>query len=232
MAVSANAAFTATRDQLVMDALAMLGGVGPNKTPTGDQLAHGARELNKLVKSMDSDGVLLWKTDRDTFTTTASTASYTLDADILEVDEPINLLQSGAASRSIIVPMSRDDYMSIADRTVEGTPTQYYIEKDLSSGALLSHTMYLYPVPDTTGDTVEHTVHRKARDFDTGSDNPDFPQAWLLCLTLGLAWVLCPTYRQQSRMRSFKDQFDEERMRQLGNDNEKMGITFVPWGAW
>jgi len=232
MAVSANAVFTATRDEIVKDSLAMVGATGPNRTPKPDQLVHGARILNDLVKSMDSDGVLLWKTDRDTFSTTAGTANYALDADILEVDEPIDLLQSGGTARSIIVPMSRDDYLAIADRTVKGTPTQYYIEKDLTSGALLKHTMYLYPVPDTTGDTVEHTVHRKARDFDTGSDNPDFPQSWILCLKLGLAWMLSPAYNQPSRMNGFREQFEAERLRQLSNDNEKMGITFVPWGSY
>ncbi len=226
MAVASTATFTATRDQIVMDALAMVGATGPNRTPSANQLAHGARVLNDLVKSMDADGIFLWKLDRITFTTTDGTANYTLQSDVLEIDEPATYKPSSSNARTLLTPISRDDYMSISDRTVEGTPTQYYVERQLSGG----HILYLYPTPDTTGDTVEYAGHVRGRDFSIGSNNPDFPVSWILCLKLGLAWLLAPTYGQSSRMGPLRDQYMEERMRQLGNDSEKLGISFVPFG--
>jgi len=194
--------------------------------------ADAASRLDSIVKELDADGQFLWRTTRLTFTTTASTASYTLDATAFDVDAPVSYLKSGGTSRVPLFPMSADDYLVLPDRTTTATtPARYYVEKSLSSGRT-ALTMILYPVPTASGDTVEYRAAIRAKDFNTGATNPDFPSSWTLALTNRLTADLAPSYGQMDAVPAFMAMFDEQKNRLLGADNEKQALIFVPFGGY
>ena len=60
MATSGSANITASRDNLITEALQILGVVEEGGTPSSNQLSDTARTLNYLVKSWQSDGLHLW----------------------------------------------------------------------------------------------------------------------------------------------------------------------------
>jgi len=168
---------------------------------------------------------------RLTTTSVASQANYTLSALAFDVDAPVSYLSSGGTTRVPIEPMSRDEYMQKPDRTsTASVPSQYFIEKTLSGGRV-ALTMYLYPVPVGSGDTIEYAAALRSKDFTDGATNPDFPSSWTNCLKWGLSALLAPSYAQAPLVMVFKPLFEEAREKLLGADNEKQGITFVPFGS-
>ena len=90
MAPGATSDFEQTRDEIIRDALANVGAVGPDKTPTGSQLAHAQRALNRVVKSIDPAGETLWRIVRRTTTTTRAIDYFDLATDVLSIDEPFD----------------------------------------------------------------------------------------------------------------------------------------------
>lgn len=84
---------------------------------------------------------------------------------------------------------SREEYFNLPDKDVQGKPTGYYYDPQLSTG-----TLYLYPAPDSVKDRIQLTYERAFEDFDGATNDPDFPQEWLQALTWNLALNLAPKY--------------------------------------
>jgi hypothetical protein len=231
MAVGTTDTFVSTRDEIIADALSKLGVIGPGEDATGTPRTHAARRLDAIVKELDSEGQFLWRMSRLTVTTTASTATVTISALAVDIDEPIRFTKSGATVGVPLSPMTRDEYMALPDRTITAdTPTRYYIEKSLSGGRA-SIALYLYPEPEDTGDTVEYVAALRAKDFNDGSTNPDFPSSWTRCLGFMLTADLAPDYKQPGLVKVFRDIYEPLLERLLGADNEHQGLFLVPFGG-
>ena len=232
MAVGTTDTFVGTRDEIISDALANVGAVAPGEEAVGVMRSHAARLLDGLVKELDAQGQYTWRTSRLTTTTTASQAAVTISALAMDIDEPISFMKAGTTARTPLMAMSRDEYMVLPDRTVEAeTPSRYYIEKTLSGGRT-AIALYLYPEPSDTGDTVEYAAFLRAKDFNTGATNPDFPSGWTNCLKMGLSALLAPSYNQAALVQIFHPMFITAKNELLGADNEKQGLVLVPFGGY
>jgi len=231
MAQGTTDTWAASRDQIIADALSKLSVVGPGEEATGVVRAHAARRLDGIVKELDAEGEFLWRVVRLTATSVASQASYALSALAFAVDAPIRYLRSGETTGTPVEPMAHAEYMVLPDRTVtSATPSRYAIEKTLSGGRE-ALTLYLYPVPSGSGDTIEYTAALRAKDFNTGATNPDFPSSWTNALTWALAGDLAPDYGQASLAPLFNKRFETAKERLIGADNEKQGLVLVPFGG-
>lgn len=228
MTTSSDTTFDLNRDDIISDALVNVGAIGPGDAAAGQMRDHAARLLNRVVKALDADGGVLWRRVRRTQALTAGTASYTLGADVFEVEEPINFYRSGQTSRSPVRQMSQDDYAVIADRTVRGQPSHFVIETALPT----TMTMILYPTPDATGDTIEYRARVRALDYDTGAQTGDFPSRWLSALVYGLSMELAPGYGQLAQVNAWRALFNDEKQRQLNAGGERGPTILCPWGAW
>lgn len=106
-----------------------------------------------------------------------------LDANVLEV--------TGGSTWGIdVVPMST--YYGNGNRDSEGVPNQLFYDRVPSSDTALetNGTFYIQPRFDDGDHVIEFTYHRPFQDFDSSTDNPDFPQAFYLPLTLELTTFL------------------------------------------
>lgn len=232
MAQGTTDTWAATRDEIISDALANVGAIGPGEDADGAKRTHGARLLDGLVKEIDADGQFLWRLSRLTTTTTASTATVTISALAFDIDEPIRYTKNGATTGIPLTPMTRDEYMALPDRTITSSqPSRFYIEKSISSGRT-AIALYLYPVPSASSDTVEYAAALRSKDFNTGATNPDFPSSWVNCLKWGLSALLAPSYAQAPLIAVFQPMFEQAKQRLINADNEKQGITFVPFGSY
>ena len=231
MATSGSDNFVATRDDLIRDSLTMVGALGPNGTIDESQLAHGARALNDLVKSIDADGLFLWRVERLTFTTVASTATYTPPATVIGIDGPMRFTEAAATDATTIERMTRRDYQNIPARASEArAPLSYYVEKNLATDGREQLSVKFWPVPSTSGDSIEYIAFLRGEDFDTGANALDFPQKWIHCLKLGLASVLAIAYHQVGLAVKLQEMFEIEKNKQVNADNEGGDLTFVPFG--
>ncbi len=223
MTTSANSSFDLSRQELVD--LSFEDVVGAGSTPDSAQRAKANQLLNMVVKSIDKDGVFLWRTIRREATITAGTAAVTLATDVLAVDEPMNFRITGETARTQLTAITRDFYLAIPDRTVTGRPRQFFFEETLTAKTLL-----LDPVPEDGG-TLEYAAILKGKDMDTESVTADFPQKWLMCLRYGLSAALCPSYGQMKLMGGFTALFNQEKAEALADGSERGGIQFSPFAG-
>lgn len=237
MTIGATTTFSETADEICSDALSKLGVVAPgtdaSAARTTKQNLHARRALNRLVKSMDSEGEFLWRTIRRTANLTIGDASFAPATDVLDIDEPMRYSAGDPSSggggflpATILTAMSRDEYMAIPDRTITGRPTRYYVEGTVGPTKIV----YLYPACDTALSTMEYAAFVRGADFTSGADTPDYLQKWARCLVWGLAAELAPDYGQTSKLDSFNTMFMAEKERLLGDDNEKSNLRLVPFG--
>lgn len=231
MAIGTTDTFVSTCEEICSRALANLGAVGPGETASGPMMSDAKARLNALVKSIDADGQMLWRMSRLTTTTTASVATVTVSALAIDIDEPIRYTKSGETAGVPLKPMTRDEYMAAPDRTTTASvPSQYYVRKTLSGGRT-AITLYLYPTPADSSDTVEYAAFLRGKDFETGATNPDFPSSWTNCLEWGLTSLLAPQYKQVALLRAYGDMYLAEKAKLMASDNEKQDLIIVPFGG-
>jgi hypothetical protein len=229
MSVSTDDTFSESRDQIIGEALANIGAIGPAEPRSANNSTWfdaGDIALNRMVKAIDPTGMRLWRIVRRTTATVAATATFTTATDVLGVDGPMRYTTAGQSTASPITAMSRVEYMRLPDRTTAGTPRNYFYETTLAA-----NTVYLWPVPAATGDTIEYTVSLRGKDFDTGADNPDFPTKWLSCLVYGLTAELAPQARQLALVAVYRPLFQQELGVLMADDSEKGPIMMSPFGG-
>lgn len=112
------------------------------------------------------------------------------------IDKPVDILQIRLRTGSASSPSDRElteigssEYFAISNKTKAGKPTQFYYKQQLNTT-----TLYLYPVPDSVTYRLKFTYLRSLEDMDSSTDNLDFPQQWILPISLLLAIFLAPGY--------------------------------------
>ena len=119
--------------------------------------------------------------------------------------------------------IARSDYFNLAQKTVIGQPTQFYYDKQLSSG-----TIYLYQAPNDASNTIKFTFQKMFFDLNAGNDNPDFPIEWAETLAFGLASRLSYDFSiDKTKSEQIKRTYDEMLRNLKGYDRED-SIYFVP----
>jgi hypothetical protein len=86
-------------------------------------------------------------------------------------------------------PISRTEYESLPNKTVQGKVIECYYDPQLVAGVL-----YVWPTADSTGDKLVLTMDRPIQDILSDSDTYDMPQEALDALAYGLALQLEPEY--------------------------------------
>jgi len=231
MSTGTSDTFQQSCDQIIADALTNVGACGVGASVgngiTGKQRAHAFRALNRIVKEIDASGDFLWRTVRRNIAIVAGTASYgpgVIGTDVLGLEDPCDFLLGGTTTgRSQCYMMSNQDFRMLADRTSQGTPSQYLVERTLQG-----LTLTLWPVPVAAG-TLEVMAALRAKDYDLGTDTSDFRSSWDQALVLGLSGVLAPAYAQDGAR--FTSQFDAKVEKLLNADSEQGPLTLVPFGA-
>ena len=227
MAIATTHDFTMNRDEIVDQALTLIGVTGPNVAPTGDQRAHASKALNSIVKSRDADGTMIHRLVRKTLTTVASQAQYTLDGQCLDVDGPMTFIESGGTVRTVIHSYTGKDYMYVSDRTTEARAPQYYFI-EWTEPQVMKATFW--PIPSTSSDTIEYRAALESFDFDAGGDDPDFPAKWIRALYFATAADLAPAYGQTAQAQFLMDVAEAEFDKQMAANNERGDLVISPFG--
>ncbi len=123
---------------------------------------------------------------------------YGYTASTERVQKPLRITQANSLevasniSTEIQSDLTSKDYYNLSSRTVTGRPNQLFYDRVPSSDTALeiNGTIYIWPQFSNGQYVIEFTYHRPFQDFDSASDNPDFPQAFYLPLTLELTVFL------------------------------------------
>ena len=192
MAVSNSTVFSRTANELITDALELLGVKAEEEPLQNVELVRGIKWLNYLLKAWQTDGVMAWTLTEGSFALTqgdhdvvfgpaGTVTAVPLDIQDMRINRGGNDLQ--------MTRLSRDAYFSLPNKTTQGYPTQYFYDRQRDTG-----TLYLWPAPDSAGGTVSFTYRRRIMDITNSTDDFDIPQEWSLAMVTGLAALLIPIY--------------------------------------
>lgn len=104
----------------------------------------------------------------------------------------------GVGSNLTEIPMiqlSHQEYFDLPLKVSNGSPTHYYYDPQLETGVV-----HLWQRPSDPETYIKFTYERILEDFDTSTDNPDFPQEWLEVLTYQLAVRLAPAFGKDQKL--------------------------------
>lgn len=83
-----------------------------------------------------------------------------------------------------ITRINRQDYLTIPDKTTQGRPTQFYIDRQITP------TVTVWPAPENSTDQLIYYRIKRIEDADAATNNADVPFRFLPCLVAGLAYYI------------------------------------------
>jgi len=220
MATSGSYDNTTTMSNILYDAFALINVHDDSETLPADMWDYGKRKLNQVM-SLLSTRKSTWLVDQVTVTLTPGTESYTVGVGET-IDNPKPLQVSDAwrvTSDGYDIPImvvSRDEYMSMSNKSLQAPATMVYYDPRRDTG-----TLYVWPTGTTTENSIIIDAQRPIQDFDAEGNNPDLPKEWVLYITHLLATFLAPKYiggvpaslqTQTDRIAISLSIFDEEKV--------------------
>ena len=110
-----------------------------------------------------------------------------------KIQRPIEIVEARGVSPSAydtpLVIASRDEYMRLPDKTSTGSPSQIYYNPLRTNGK-----MNVWPACNNVQEYIKFTARILIEDFDTATNDPDFPQEWLMPLAWNLAVMIAPKF--------------------------------------
>jgi len=164
-------------------------------------LTQAIIELNLLLVKFSNLQPNLWDVDLQTVPLTQGTATYSVPAETVMITNAY--IRTGTGTSVIdrlIFPISNTEYAALPNKTQQGTPTQFWFNRQISP------TFTLYLVPDGNGPyTVYYYRVRQIQDAIAGSGlNVEVPYLWLDAIAAGLshrlARVFAPDLEDKRKM--------------------------------
>ncbi len=156
--------------------------------------------------------------------TSGATTATTSTASLEDPQSTVDIL-SGVVRRSnsdiSITRVSRDDYLTIANKSTTGRPTQFYVDRQITP------IVKIWPAPENSTDIFIYDRLVRIDDADTSINTLDIPFRFYPCLTAGLAYYMA-LKRAPERVQILKGLYEEEFQRAADEDRDKANINLVP----
>lgn len=163
-----------------------LAGVKPTAL-TAEHMFTSRMAANLMLSRWSNQGVNLWAVDLITTPLVQGTATYAVDpSTVMVLDAYLTITQNGVSTDRIIMPVSRSEYASYANKDQQGFSTVFWFDR------LIAPTITLYPVPDGVSATsLKYYRVRQIQDANfTGGQNVEIPYRWLEAFADGMAYRL------------------------------------------
>ena len=174
--MSGTYAYVPSLDDLLTDAWERCG-----KSPTvlnGDVVRSARRSLQLMMIDWTNRGANLWQIEPRVLTLATGQASIALTPELVDV---MQATVSVGGNDLVITPISRDEYVSIPNKSLTSRPTQYWVQR-----VLPAPIMWLYPTPDQPYQLTAQCL-RQPQDVMTFSAGADAPLLFAEAVTAGLA---------------------------------------------
>ena len=196
---------------------------------TGYDFKTARRSLDLLLLSWQNKGLNLWTIKTASETLVAGTASYTLDAERLDIIEAMTRTDAGDTSKQTDLYMKRvsiSNYARQTNKLTTGRPIQYWVER-----APEAITVHVWPVPDASVTYVfrYYYMERVEDSGKPGSNTVDVPARYLPALTAGLAYYIA-LKKAATLAPGLKAVYDEEWDLAADASREKASLFIKPGG--
>ena len=165
MSTSGSVNYTQTRNEIIQDALALIGVYGIGRTISAEDMQFSSNMLNKMVKTYQADGLHLWAKEEGYLFLADNTAEYALSSDstsaraCLRADAVISELSvaaaasatsltvestTGMATSDIIGVVGDDDTVTWTTISTIPTSTTLTIGTGLSAASAVGNSVYTF----------------------------------------------------------------------------------------
>ena len=189
---------------------------------TGYDIRTAKRSLNLMLSEWANRGLNQWTIEQRTQTVAANDTEYDLGTDVIDI-------LSAAVRRSSVdyslSRISRDSYLSIANKTSTGRPTQFFLDRHITPN------LKIWPAPENSTDVIYYDALTRIQDADTAANTLEVPFRFYPCLTAGLAYYLA-VKKVPERVQMLKVIYEEEFERAMGEDRDRSSFTVTPQYAY
>ena len=117
--------------------------------------------------------------------------------------------------------ISRDDYLSIPNKSTTGRPNQYFVDR------LLTPVIKIWPTPENSTDQIIYDRLVRIDDADASANTLGIPFRFYPCLAAGLSYYIA-LKRAPDRIQLLKGLYEEEFARAAEEDRDKVSVNLVP----
>jgi len=220
MATSGTTAFNLTIDDIVEEAYERCG----LQTNSGYDLKKARTSLNILFSEWGNRGIHLWKTELQEVALVSGTSTYNTPSTTNDVLEAYISTGSGSGDYTDIslTKIDRSTYAALPNKGSTGTPSQYYVDSQLTP------TITLYQTPDASTYTyLKYYTLNRIEDAGAYGNNADLPFRFIPCMISGLAFYLSLKYSPQ-KTEALKLYYEDELKRALDEDGQRTSVFITP----
>jgi len=207
--------------EILRSAMQQAGILALGQLPQAQVMADARRVLDLRLKALQARSVLLDSKERKTLPLAVGVASYALDSDTIDVHEDAMIQQAGQATETLCIQFPFHNYQILTDKTVQGIPTQFYVEKHQTV------TIFVWPVPSVAM-SLNYRRIRLLRDTGDDGKTADLWQRQIRLLTLYVAHDLAlggPL--TMARVQYLRTLYEQEEKIVLGDSSEKGSLQFM-----
>ncbi len=219
MAVSGTYNFNLDIDEVIQEAMEMIGG----EDTLGHEPASARRSINIMLKDWQNRGILLWSTGVSSLTVTASTTAYDLSSTTIDALEVVLNRDSTDLQLQRVSP---EEYLLIPNKTQTGRPSQYSVRRGRDNP-----TLSVWPIPDNSTDILKIETISELQDVNKSAEqNADLPKRFFPCLTAGLSYYMSMKRAgvPSERINMLKVNYEETLARAMREDRERSSMFVRP----
>ena len=219
MAVSGTYNFNLDIDEVIQEAMEMIGG----EDTLGHEPASARRSINIMLKDWQNRGILLWSTGVSSLTVTASTTAYDLSSTTIDALEVVLNRDSTDLQLQRVSP---EEYLLIPNKTQTGRPSQYSVRRGRDNP-----TLSVWPIPDNSTDILKIETISELQDINKSAEqNADLPKRFFPCLTAGLSYYMSMKRAgvPAERISMLKVNYEETLARAMREDRERSSMFVRP----
>jgi hypothetical protein len=151
---------------------------------------------------------------------TAVSATPSLE-DVQSTIDLLNAVVRRSGDDLSINRISRDDYLSIPNKSTTGRPNQYFVDR------LITPVIKIWPTPENSTDQIIYDRLVRVDDADASANTLGIPFRFYPCLAAGLSYYIA-LKRAPDRIQLLKGLYEEEFARAAEEDRDKVSVNLVP----
>ena len=211
---------------------------GVSGTRTGYQLRSARRSLNIMFQEWANRGVHLWKIKLAKIPLVEGQAEYNFASDSENFPQDLDTVleayyrnnSDATAPQDIaLTKIDRSAYSATPNKLAKGTPSQYYVERQLNPSIFLYTTPSSSVSSTTTPSNFQFCFYYLAKIQDAGSYNytSDVVNRFYPCMMSGLAYYLSQKY-SPAMSQELERRYESELLRALDADNQGTSTFISP----
>jgi hypothetical protein len=218
MATSGTYTFSMDIDEVIEEALEMIGG----EATLGNEPKSARRSINLLLQDWQNRGIQLWTIGTTAVTVATSVTSYVLG------EENIDVLEAVVNRDNIDLQLERismEEYLKVPRKGQTGRPTQFAVRRERDQSRV-----FLWPIPENSTDAIKFETVKYFQDVSKSSQTADISRRFYPCLTAGTAYFMSMKRPgvDAGRIQMIKGEYEDRLLRAQEEDKERASMYILP----